>query len=111
MPIESMNRFQNQKLVSDVLAEVDNEDYTIPAHVRVVRANSDTSAVTLTLPNVAEVAGQLISIIAPDGGTNTVTVQDNDESVDWQGDYSLNAADDGIVLYSDGLKFWEIATS
>lgn len=111
MPIESMDRHQNSLLNSDGFTQVDNENYSATLQDRVLRVASDTSAVTITLPNAAEYAGRFISIIAPDGGTNTVTVTDKDGSVDFQGDYSLNAADDGIVLFSDGLKWWEVATS
>lgn len=111
MPIESMDRHQNSLLNSDALTDVDNENYQAKVTDKVIRVASDSSAVTITLPNAAEFAGRMISIIAPDGGTNAVTVTDRDGSLDFQGDYSLNAADDGTLLYSDGLKWWEVATS
>lgn len=64
------------------------------------------AAVTITLPNVNEAAGLNFSVRAPRGGTNTVTVQDADESVDWS-NASLNADEDSLVVWSDGSK-WNV---
>ena len=89
---------------------VDNESVTLGINDRVVEVASDTAAVTVTLPNVDEAAGKTFAITAPNGLTNAVTVTDGaGGSVDFQGDYALNADADGIVLYSDGRKWWQFA--
>lgn len=97
----------SQQVVGRYLA-VSNADATLGANEQVVDVASDTSAVTITLPVVSDVPGKTFFINAPNGGTNTVTVQDNDESFDWKGDYSLDAADDQIALQSDGRKWWVV---
>lgn len=83
---------------------VSNESATLGVHDRVTIAESNTDALTLTLPNVGEAAGKMFTITAPNGATNTVTVQDNDESMNWS-DLSMDANNDQVVLYSDGLSW------
>jgi len=76
----------------------------------VVRAtcNKVTKHYHITLPDVARAAGKFYSILARDAdGTNFIQVQDQDESECWQGDYVLNAPCESILLYSDGLKWWD----
>lgn len=64
--------------------------------------------VTITLPNVGEAMGRTFAIsLITDGGFDVV-VQDQDESRDWEGDYTLTAADDYVLLYSDGRKWWQL---
>jgi len=67
-----------------------------------------TGEITVTLPSVAEARDKIFTITAPAGGTDTVTVADQDDSLDWS-DISLNADDDGCALFSDGRKWWVIA--
>lgn len=73
----------------------------------VVKASANTASdnFTLYLPDVAEAAGMLFSIevIIADG--KTVTLADNDESLDWT-DVVLDTDGDGILHYSDGRKWW-----
>ena len=61
----------------------------------------------MTLPPVNVCQGQFLSIALPDYTSNTVTVQDQDDSEDWT-DISLNADQDGALLFSDGIKWWVV---
>lgn len=88
----------------DKFLEVDNADATLTVNQQVVVVRSDDSTATITLPFVSDARGRTFSITAPDGGTNTVTVQDNDESVDWS-NRSLDAANDQLILMSDGRRW------
>lgn len=107
--IQGHPAMQNAQQVVGKFLAVDNEDVTLGVNDQVVEVASNTDAVTITLPFVSDVPGKMFFINAPDGNTNTVTVQDNDESHDWKGDYSLDANDDHLALISDGRKWWAVA--
>ena len=77
---------------------------------RVVVVGTTTGNITLTLPPVGEAIGKVFSVHAPTIGTdtNTVTLEDHySDSVDWNGDFTLDADDDRILLYSDG-RCWHV---
>lgn len=72
-----------------------------------VVCDSTAGAFAVTLPNVGEAVGKLFSIVlAVDNGD--ITIQDNDESLYWDGDYTLDDVGDGYLLYSDGMSWWAI---
>ena len=90
-----------------------NANYEMSTRDYVVRpsADPDSGAITLTLPPVAEAKGRFYSIIARDAdGTNTITIQDKDDSECWEADIVLNGKCDGELLYSDGLTWIRIAS-
>ena len=65
--------------------------------------------VTITLPNVEEAKGRIFTIqLITDGGFDVV-IQDQDESRSWT-DLTLDTALDYAVLYSDGRKWWVLAS-
>ena len=79
---------------------------TMEVFEQVVLIDTDTvdGTFTVTLPPVAEAAGKFYAVhLVDDGGD--VTVQDQDDSYDWS-NQSLTADDDGVLLFSDGLKWW-----
>ena len=79
---------------------------TMEVFEQVVLIDTDTvdGTFTVTLPPVAEAAGTFYAVhLVDDGGD--VTVQDQDDSYDWS-NQSLTADDDGVLLFSDGLKWW-----
>ena len=84
---------------------------TLGVNDQVCDVDTTDGAVTITLPNVEEAAGRIYSIFLITDGGNDVTIQDQDESRDWEGDFTLADADDGYVLYSDGRKWHTLATS
>ena len=100
------------KVVDDVVS-IDYDDttsgaYSLAAGVQSLYVDTTGGAITVTLPAPGECKFQIIAITALTGGTNAVTVQDNDDSYDWS-DASLNADADGGVWWSDGKKFWKLA--
>lgn len=71
-----------------------------------VYASETTGPLTVTLANVSECRGLWVSIAARDGdATNTVTIQDQDESEFWAGDITMNGPGDTTLLYSDGYMW------
>ncbi len=75
---------------------------------RVVRIHN-VKQFTLSLPSVAEAAG-LTFTISVDSNTAAVTLTDfggtsYHDSVNWEGDFTLDAAEDRIVLKSDGREW------
>lgn len=82
-------------------------DATLTPRDLVVRVSASpaTGALTITLCNVSEMMGKFVSIRARDAdGTNTITIQDNDESEQWT-DITMNGPGDSALLYSDGLMW------
>ena len=66
-------------------------------------------AFTLSLPSVAEAAG-LTFTISVDSATAAVTLTDfggasYNDSINWEGDYTLDAAEDRIVIHSNGREW------
>ena len=84
---------------------------TIILTVRDQLVRCDTTAVagyTIYLPNVSEAIGKIYSItLTADGGD--LVIADQDESYDWEGDYSITAAKGNALFYSDGYKWHDIA--
>jgi hypothetical protein len=76
---------------------------------QVVECDSTGGGFTVTLPNVALAKGKIYTILLiTDNGD--ITIEDNDESKHWGGDYTLDDAGDGYAFYSNGRKWWMIAT-
>lgn len=106
----SQAAFGTQDVVKDIADSDDGETLALTVGDRVVRADlSGTSAVTVTLPPVQEARGMIFTIHATIADTAALTVQDNDESEDFDGDYTLDANGDALVLFSDGRKWFELA--
>lgn len=82
-------------------------DYEMSTRDYVLRpaADTETGAITITLPPVAEAKGRWYSIVARNAdATNTITIEDNnDDSECWKGDVVLNGKCDRALFYSDGL--------
>jgi len=96
-------RFIEQDTVIDKITFA-TDDYSMSVRDYVMRADSAAGAFSITLPGVVEAAGRIYTFhLTNDGGD--VTVQDQDESEDWT-DQALTANQDGLVLYSDGRKWW-----
>ena len=83
-------------------------DYTMSTLDYVMRpaATGATGAFTITLPPVAAAKGRWYSIVARTADVvNTITIADQNDSECWYGDIVMNAKCDGVLLYSDGLKW------
>lgn len=74
--------------------------------MQVVTLDSTSGALTVTLPAVQKTKGQHFAISAKTY-VSAITIQDNDESYDWT-NISLDADNDGVLLYSDGMKYWVV---
>lgn len=84
---------------------------TLGLNNRFVRctANTATNNYSITLPPVAEAVGIKISIHATlIANSKAVTVQDQDDSQDWS-DLTIDVTADGVLLFSDGMKWWHLA--
>lgn len=93
----------NQKVGKIVF--VDNEDASLSLNERTVEVSSDSSAVTITLPEVGSAMGKIFSVTAPDGVTNDVTVNDHGGNEV----ASLTADGASAVIYSDGRQYHDLA--
>lgn len=81
-------------------------DYEMTPYDYVVRPSADgeSGPITITLPHVAEAKGRFYSIVCRNAdGTNTVTIQDRDDSECWLGDIVFDGKCDKALLYSDGI--------
>jgi hypothetical protein len=66
---------------------------------------SASSAITVTLPPVAEAKGRFYSIFARlASGANTITIHDKHDSEGYT-NIVLDAANEGVLLYSDGIRW------
>lgn len=86
------------------------EDTELSITDRTVVVGALSANITLTLPPVGEAIGKVFSVHTPTAGTDTqaVTLEDHyNDSVDWNGDFTLDADDDRILLYSDG-RAWHV---
>jgi len=80
---------------------------TLKPYQQAVIITTVAASFALTMPNVSEARGCFVSVHLVDANSNAVTLQDQDESLDWT-DKTLNADADGILHYSDGQKWWVI---
>lgn len=68
-----------------------------------------SGAVSITLPPVAQAAGQTYAVkVLDDASVNNVTVQDQDESRGWSDLACSNASGGTLLLYSDGEEWHAI---
>jgi hypothetical protein len=75
----------------------------------VVRPSATTAPIVLVLPPVAEAKGRFYSIVARAASAiNTITITHKDDSECWL-DIVFNGKCDSILLYSDGLKWFQLA--
>jgi hypothetical protein len=83
--------------------------YIMSVRDYVLRPDATAGAMTITLPGVVEARGKIYSIIVQYAdATNTITIQDNDDSEEWIADLPLTEKGQGILAYSDG-RHWTLA--
>jgi len=109
MPLERAMR-QNQEIATEhdktyFYTPTDTTAVQMTVVDRVIRITNNF-AFTLSLPGVAEAAG-LTFTISTVNATAAVTLTDfggtsYNDSIDWTGDFTLDAAEDVISLTSDG---------
>ena len=109
MGLEDKNAQHYREVVDKYVNPTAN--YSMNTYDYVVRpsANSTSGPITITLPRVSEAKGRFYSILARDAdGTNTITVQDRNDSELWS-DITFNGSGDRALLYSDGLHWWIVS--
>lgn len=91
--------------------DVSSSAVYLKAYETVVRATANTASddYTLYLPPVVEAAGKFYAIHGTIANSKTITLADLDDSDDWDGDYTIDADNDGILLYSDGVRWWDVS--
>jgi len=79
-------------------------DATLEVYEQVVVVDSSSAAVTITMPSVEEAAGMAYDIKAPNGATNTVTVNDagGTNMTTVVSSNALDADDDFLTIMSTG---------
>ena len=102
------NKFtQHQSVVDKYVNPITDYQMTTRDYVTRVVVSAAT---VITLPPVAESSGRLYSIFARTAtSVNTVTIQDKGDSEAWT-DIVLAADDDYAVIYSDGMKWYTLAS-
>ena len=106
MALELNNRQHYREVVDKYVNP--NADYEMSVYDYVVRPSAHLAGpITITLPPVALARGRWYSILCmAAGAVNTVTVQDQDDSECWPGDFVFNAKCDNALCYSDGRKWY-----
>ena len=109
MGVESRHEIINGGQVLNNFVHL-TESATLTVNQQAVTVTTGAAVdVTVTLPIVSEAMGRTFTIqLIVDGGFDGV-VQDQDESDDWT-DLTLDTADDYAVLYSDGRRWWVLAS-
>lgn len=84
--------------------------YSMQVYDHVVRIDAGSSF-TVKLPGVAEARGRVYSVnLASLGGAFAATLTDaGDDSA--FADVVLNAVNEGVVLFSDGYRWWTLAST
>lgn len=82
---------------------------TINLYDQNIIVDTTASAMTLTMPSVAEAKGMMYSIFCRSHGGADCTITATDAE-GWDGDYTLNSAGDGQLLFSDGAHWWPLAS-
>lgn len=104
----ALGLFADQKVNKQTFLSVD-DSVTLTPRQNIIRVTGFSGAVAVTLPPVGECAGCIFAITVPDdASTNNVTVQDQDDSLEWS-DSVINEAGGGKVLvFCDGETFWQL---
>jgi hypothetical protein len=102
-----IEHFINDGQVSDKFKLVAATDVTLATYERVVRATQLTASISVTLPPVSAMEGKFVSCQVVNANSKVLTLQDADDSQDWT-DLTLDADNDGVLLYSDGIKWWVV---
>lgn len=87
-----------------------NASYEMTVRDYVLRpsANAGSGPIDITLPGVSEARGRFYNILVRDAdGTNTVNIQDKDDSEAWGGDF-LFVGSGKVLFYSDGMNWHEV---
>lgn len=107
MSMEMMEQFINDGLVNDKFKLIAGTAVTLKPYEQVVRAAQLTASFAVTLAPVSTMRGKFVSVHVVNANSQALTLQDANDSQDWT-DRTLDANNDGILLYSDGIKWWVV---
>ena len=94
------------EVIDKIAYFVANGTMTPKDHCVRVTANAGSGAFTVTLPNVSRCRGLWYGFVARDADpTNSVTIQDADDSENWLADVVLNQPGESLTLFSDGYMW------
>ncbi len=85
------------------------EEKALSLFEQVVICSTASYTGTVLLPNVGEAKGLTYSIQLRTAGNN-LTVADRNDSQDWNGDDTLDTADDYVEYRSDGIRWILLAS-
>jgi len=78
----------------------------------VLHVTGFAGAVTVTLPHVAQAAGQFYAIkILDDSSVNAITISDQGDSRSWTDLSNSDAAGGSVLLFSDGEQWFVVAAT
>ena len=110
MGVESRHEMINGGQVLNNFLSQTAAAVTLTVNQQTVECDTTSNAITVTLPDVNEAYGRIFTVALITDGGNDVTIQDQDESRNWDGDYTLADADDEYVFYSNGRKWYVLTT-
>ena len=107
MALEDRGAQHDKEVVDKFIDPAASVEMTVRDYV--VRPSAVTAAMVIVLPPVAEAKGRFYSIVARAAdAVNTITITHKDDSECWL-DIVFNSKCDSILLYSDGLKWFQLA--
>ncbi len=88
-----------------------NETYAWPAGIKhLMVTTDDTYTLTITLPPVAEMAGQILSVYLDADGGQDCTLTDAGDDADFT-DSTIDDADDCTVVFSTGVRWIKLVNA
>lgn len=106
MPMEPLRTFIDDTIATDHLKMV-TAATTLKTYETVVRASQLAASFAVTLAPVSKMRGKFVSVQVVNANSQAMTLQDANDSQDWT-DLTLDANNDGVLLFSDGLKWWVV---
>jgi hypothetical protein len=107
MALEDRGAQHDKEVVDKFIDPAASVEMTVRDYV--VRPSAVTAPMVIVLPPVAEAKGRFYSIVARAAdAVNTITITHKDDSECWL-DIVFNSKCDSILLYSDGLKWFQLA--
>ena len=104
---KSFGRHRDQFAKQDRFDSV-SADAVMGVNDNVLHVTGFTAAAAITLPQVAQAAGQMYVVkVLDDASVNNVTLQDQDESRGWSDLTCSDASGGKVVLLSDGEE-WHV---
>lgn len=109
-----------KKTIEVAYADTDSGAYHLSRNEQTVVVNSTDGAITLYLPPVASAEGKIYSVFVRTYISAVYVYDYNSDSEDFHhhgksntgstAKWTLDAANEGLLFYSDGVRWWVIAS-